>query len=83
METTVTGCKDCLLFYDGHRYEYSHICVHPNAPKDQTQFRSESEIKLKGEEKGEGIRKYTEITPITPSWCPIEKEAITISKQNK
>lgn len=86
METTVTGCKDCLLFYDGSQYEFNHLCRHPLAPDNQESWRSPTEIKL---ERVTEIRKmdisgddyeYGKIIPITPEWCPLNSESITISK---
>ncbi len=72
MEQIVSGCKDCCFYHDGERYEYAHYCKHPNSPQSRTRFNSEPEIKLEYENGME--------VPITPDFCPLNSEPITIKK---
>lgn len=72
MEYIVTGCKDCPFFNDGHDYEYRVICQHPYSKA----------CRIVVDEKMEwGIPQEERFMPITPDWCPLNKESITIIKQ--
>lgn len=82
METIVNGCRDCKFYNDGVRYEYAYYCNHPQSPQEVNNFTAEPEIELvtvqeKTKEKDgyDYMAKY----PITPNWCPLKKEPITIS----
>ena len=70
MNTKVTGCRDCPFYNDGQRYEFAHYCNHPDSIQDVGYFKSEPEIKCE--------RIDNETVPITPEWCPLKKESITI-----
>ncbi len=82
MEQIVTGCEDCPMFDDG-RNEYRLICNHPNAPNQYYQpLHPELEVKnIEIEDSGtvEDLD-YIE-SVITPDWCPLIIEPITIIKK--
>ena len=85
MEHKVTGCSDCPLYHDGQKYEFAHYCGHPNSPQHVSLFRSEPEIKLISEQdkfKDKDGYDHYKIIPITPEFCPLNKELITIKKDN-
>lgn len=65
METIVTGCKDCPL--NSNDREYGDSCRHPSV-KDGEYDRSLPTDSENGYE------------TITPDWCPLNTESITISK---
>ena len=67
METTVTGCKDCPMFssYHSDRYGWETTCGHPL-------FESNGTI--------EEIEINENAEPTTPEKCPLNENAITISK---
>lgn len=87
MELIVTGCKDCKLYNDGQRYEFAHFCNHPNSPQEVNTFTAEPKIELTSKvlksKIGELEYEYSEITPTTPDWCPLDSEPITIKKQKQ
>ncbi len=81
-ETKVHGCIDCPMYDDGANYEYEQICNHPLAPhqyyepgEDNPDEIPRIEVTDNGEDFFSG--KYKEV-PITPEWCPLKKEPITI-----
>lgn len=65
MNHEVTGCLDCCL-YDS---DWS-VCNHPSIEKNN---------KVEMEGSGEDLS-YIEV-PVTPLWCPLNKEPITIIKK--
>jgi len=71
MEHTVSGCKDCPFFNDGSSYEYIISCQHPHAPNQE--LLSTPSMKTTYEQKV--------VQPITPEWCPLNQESITIIKK--
>jgi len=82
MEQSVTGCNDCKFYNDGVQYEFAHYCNHPNSPQEVYSFTAEPKIEfaskiLKGKI-GNSEYDYAKITPITPDWCPLKQEPITI-----
>ena len=99
MEITVTGCKDCPLYYSGDGQE---MCEHPNAMYEFGLWESGTFTKLPFEgpeglyrletEKGTysvslakrqpPINTDEDCNPVTPEWCPLNQESITISKTN-
>jgi len=82
MEHIVTGCKDCPLYKDGVNYEYAHYCNHPKSPQTVNLFTAEPKIELTAEQKKrESGYEYTVVHPVTPDWCPLNSEPITIIKK--
>lgn len=79
MEQVVTGCKDCPMFDDGHRHEYELICNHPNAPNQfHIPLEPEKEVfRIEMDDSGYDMS-YIEWV-VTPDWCPLKKEPITIT----
>ncbi len=77
MKHQVTGCKDCPLFNNGSDYEYRAICLHPLAPRQfyEKEFKDEEVFLIEVDE--DYSRKPTNI-PVTPTWCPLKQEEITI-----
>ncbi len=86
MEINVTGCKDCPFYHNGINYEYAHYCKHPNSIQKISCFASvvaEPKIELYGVQekfKDKDGYDYTATYPITPEWCPLNTEPITITK---
>ena len=71
MECIVTNCEDCPMFYDGRKsndYD-SLVCNHPESEYKPA---NPIEIDCSGDEMS-----YIEWV-VTPDWCPLEKESITI-----
>lgn len=68
MEHIVTGCKDCPMFFYNvdDRYGDETDCLHPNAIQ---------QILV------QNIDLDKQNNPITPDWCPLNKEPITIIKK--
>lgn len=66
MEQIVTGCKDCPMFNLEYddRFGASTSCNHPNHESLTV----------------EDIDLTEKNIPITPDWCPLNKEPITIIK---
>ena len=82
MEQVVIGCEDCPMYKDGVNYEYSHYCRHPKSPQKVLSFTAEPNIELVSEKKiTEAGFDYTVLHPITPDWCPLNKEQLTIIKK--
>jgi len=84
MTVQVTGCKDCPFYNDGVRYEYAHYCKHPNSIQKVSSFTSEPNIELytvQEKFKEQDKYDYWGTYPITPDWCPINNESITIQKE--
>lgn len=84
MEYKVTGCKDCPLYNDGKSYEFAHYCNHPSSPQDVSMFTAEPPIKTERHQekfKEKDGYDYYAAVPITPDWCPLNKETITINRQ--
>lgn len=65
MEHLVTGCGDCCLCQEGAT---EYFCLHPNG-----------EGKIDYDSSGYDLS-YIEF-PITPNWCPLNEEPITIKKE--
>ena len=74
MEHNVTGCRDCPFYNDGQDYEFAHYCNHPKSPQEVNRFYSEPKIEIVYEKVGE----YNKQVPVTPDFCPLKKEPITI-----
>lgn len=75
MEHNVIGCIDCPMFYmdNNERYGIETYCNHPHH-KTITIEDIHTEIdKTNNIVAGERV-------PITPNWCPLNKEPITIIK---
>jgi hypothetical protein len=69
MESKVTGCPDCpFKNYDELRMEYE--CYHPKSCGEHNGW--SSRINYTG--LCDGYEKL-----ITPEWCPLKKESITIT----
>jgi hypothetical protein len=72
MEVQITGCKDCPLF-DNTGAEYGTYCHHPNRKTEEhtssigTSWFADAPI-IDGADN----------EPITPEWCPLIWEPITI-----
>lgn len=66
METTVTGCKDCPLVAE---IGSGHYCQHP-IHKDTNGLYSFIHQDYESEDN----------VLVTPEWCPLNSEPITISK---
>lgn len=80
----MTGCIDCPMFDDGSNHEYDEICKHPNAPIQfyEPSGEANQDVKrIKIESLGEYWSKGHKYVPITPDWCPLNKEPITIKKE--
>lgn len=69
MEQIVTGCKDCPL--NSNDREYGDACQHPSVWKGEVKERALPEDNNNGYE------------TITPFWCPLKKESITITMQQQ
>lgn len=83
MMTQVRGCVDCPLFDDGANYEYEQICKHPFAPhqfyeSDKPEIKQKDIPRIEIEECGEQWSESFHYSPITPDWCPLKTEPITI-----
>lgn len=65
MEQIVTGCSDCPMFIkeEDDRYGDMTYCQHP-----KHESKTVNDIDLRKDR-----------TPITPDWCTLKKEPITIS----
>ena len=87
MEFLVTGCKDCPMLDSGAHHEYQCFCMHPKSPKqfldreDYENYEKERHTISQIEVDEDWDRKPFHI-PITPDWCPLNKESITIIKNN-
>lgn len=81
MELIVKGCSDCPMFNNGANFEYEAICQHPAAPNQfyEPLYPKKEVFRIEIESSGEDLS-YIE-WPVTPDWCPIVKEPITISKK--
>lgn len=82
MEINVTGCEDCPMLDSGAEYEYQCFCLHPKAPRQFSEIGDSVEqvneiIQIGVDEDWD--RNPTHI-PITPKWCPLNTEPITITK---
>jgi hypothetical protein len=68
MEHVVTGCKDCPLYQSNHddRYGRETKCNHPAAPEQPLV---------------ENIDVDAMGNPITPDFCPLNSEPLTILKK--
>ena len=82
-EHAVTGCVDCPMFNDGQKYEYEATCKHPLAPpqffdRDNQDAKMGDVKRIEIGESGEYWTKSFYYFPITPDWCPLKKEPITI-----
>lgn len=80
MEHSVKGCIDCPMFenYDNFTGSYCH---HPGAPFDpdlECAWVDKEDNPDYGPPKGD--EHWPEMyLPITPDWCPLLKESITIT----
>ena len=74
MLNVVTGCSDCPLFNDGQQYEFEAICKHPQAPPQFFEpLNPDAEVKrIEIEMSGSFER------PVTPYWCPLKLEQLTL-----
>jgi len=78
MEQIVTGCEDCPMF----EQQEVMICNHPKAPNQiPTPLNPTLEIEPIGMDDSGYDLSYIEWV-VTPDWCPLNKEPITITKNN-
>jgi len=68
MEHKVTGCIDCP--FNSNDREYGDACQHPEVYEGETRYRVLPEDP------------ENDYQTITPDWCPLDKEPITIIKNN-
>lgn len=78
MEYKVTGCEDCPMF---ERKE-SMICNHPNSPRQiPTPLNQILEVEpIKMDDSGDDLT-YIEWV-VTPDWCPLKNEQLTLTFTN-
>ena len=83
MEHIVTGCKDCPMFDNGADYEYECSCLHPKAPRQFSEYGDSDELidAIQQIEVEEDWSKKQHHIPVTPEWCPLNTEPITIIKK--
>lgn len=81
-DAKVSGCSDCPMFDDGHRYEYELICNHPSAPNQFSDpvYPEREVFRIEMDDSGDGPT-YIEWV-VTPDWCPLKKEPLTITIEN-
>jgi len=74
MNVKVTGCEGCPML--NREWEdvsgYKYTCNHPNAPSEDI----ETDSSGSGEEVDLSYVEWL----VTPDWCPLNKEPITIEK---
>ncbi len=74
MEQKVTGCEDCPMF----EQQEVMICNHPKAPRQiPTPLNPILEVEpITMDDSGEEFT-YVEWV-VTPNWCPLKKEPLTL-----
>ena len=94
MTIKVTGCSNCPFFNNGSDFEYNSMCQHPISKKlaieenerilgKEKSYLGYEYMILEIEELKEEVPTSiwgTYKSPITPNWCPLNKEPITIEK---
>ena len=82
MEHIVTGCKDCPFLLENN--EGSDFCRHPTMDKwlgvhgDHHRDEDNDKNVIETDSSSSNGQDWF---PITPDWCPLNKEAITIIKK--
>jgi hypothetical protein len=74
MTIKIAGCQDCPLFDD-----HFQICNHPVIDNWIDKPYRHNSNKIEMDSSGQDLS-YVEF-PITPDWCPLNKQPLTIIKQ--